>query len=319
MKQMTPLVSVIVPVYNVENYLKECLDSLINQSYNNIEVIIIDDGSTDNSSNILKEYTQDFVKVYTQENAGQSAARNFGIDKATGKYLLFVDSDDYILKETIEELVSLMENDNLDLIRFSAEPFSDDVDYDVYSKQYDFSKYFSEGTVYNHEQFLKISANAYSTSPCLYMVKLDIIKDNNLRFIEGILHEDEIFTLELFFNIQSASYTNKQYYKRRYRSGSVMTTSKNSNMQKSFDSYCTVLDTLSELEKKHTTTYEKNLIKKRMGLLYGVISYYDLNDNEYKLRALNNVKGLSKFEKAFYSTKYRIKMLLKKVYFIVKR
>jgi len=319
MKQMTPLVSIIIPVYNVEDYLRECLDSLVNQTYKNIEIIVIDDGSTDNSSDILAEYTQPFVKTFTQSNAGQSAARNLGIDYATGKYVLFIDSDDYILEETIEELVSSMEKNQLDLIRFSAEPFSDNVDYKIYNKQYDFSKHFSENTVYNNEQFLKISANAYSTSPCLYMTKLEIIKDYKLKFVEGILHEDELFTLELFFNVDRASYTNKQYYKRRYRSGSVMTTSKNTNKLKSFDSYTIVLDRFLELEKHYKKDYEHDLIRKRKGLLFGIISYYDLDDKEYKDNTLKNIKGFTNIEKKYFSGKYRVKMVLKRIYFFLKR
>lgn len=94
----TPKVSIIVPIYNVEPYLRQCLDSLVNQTYKNIEIICVDDGSTDASSEILTEYAlkSSKVRVIRQENSGLSAARNVGFSFATGKYVMYVDSDDWI-------------------------------------------------------------------------------------------------------------------------------------------------------------------------------------------------------------------------------
>ena len=92
-----PKVSVIVPVYNVEKYLKQCLDSIVNQTYKNLEIIIVNDGTKDNSMKIVEEYLQDKrIKVINKENGGLSSARNRGIEEATGEYISFVDSDDYI-------------------------------------------------------------------------------------------------------------------------------------------------------------------------------------------------------------------------------
>ncbi|GAB0156345.1 glycosyltransferase family 2 protein [Chryseobacterium sp. Alg-005] len=105
-------VSIIVPVYNVENYLAKCLDSLVNQTLQNIEILVINDGSKDNSGQIIQEYAQkypDKIKAFQKENGGLSDARNFGIDRAIGDYIGFVDSDDYVTETMFEEMVMLAE------------------------------------------------------------------------------------------------------------------------------------------------------------------------------------------------------------------
>lgn len=111
-------VSVIVPVYNVEKYLDKCLDSVVNQTFNNYEIIIINDGSPDNSEAIIKKFLKKYpqkIKYYKKENGGLSDARNMGILKSSGKYLMFVDSDDYIAEDMIEKLYNCIQTQNSDL------------------------------------------------------------------------------------------------------------------------------------------------------------------------------------------------------------
>lgn len=112
MKNVPSKVSIIVPVYNVENYLAKCLDSLINQTHQNVEILVVNDGSKDNSEQIIQNYAQKYpekIKPFIKENGGLSDARNFGIDRATGDYLGFVDSDDYVTATMFEEMVTLAE------------------------------------------------------------------------------------------------------------------------------------------------------------------------------------------------------------------
>jgi glycosyltransferase involved in cell wall biosynthesis len=119
MENPTPKVSVIVPVFNVENYLAKCLDSLVNQSLRNIEIIVVNDGSKDGSENIIKKYSEkypDKIKAFTKENGGLSDARNFGIDKATGDYLGFVDSDDYVSETMFAEMLHLAEKNDAEMV-----------------------------------------------------------------------------------------------------------------------------------------------------------------------------------------------------------
>ena len=106
-------ISVIVPVYNVENYLEKCLNSLVNQTLEEIEILVINDGSTDDSQKIIDEFQEKFsqkIKAFSKENGGLSDARNFGIDRATGNFLAFVDSDDYISENMLQEMYDLAKN-----------------------------------------------------------------------------------------------------------------------------------------------------------------------------------------------------------------
>ena len=104
-----PLISVIVPVYNVEKYLPQCLDSIKNQTYTNLEIILVDDGSTDSSESICEDYAKSDsrIKLYHKENGGLSDARNYGIERASGQYFTFIDSDDYITKDYVSYLLEL--------------------------------------------------------------------------------------------------------------------------------------------------------------------------------------------------------------------
>ena len=125
MSQNNSEVSVIIPVYNAEKYLRECLDSVVNQTLKDIEIICIDDGSTDHSRAILMGYEKSDprITVISQENLGLSAARNCGMRYASGKYIYFLDSDDYIDGEALEILVRLAEENDADSVHFAAKPF----------------------------------------------------------------------------------------------------------------------------------------------------------------------------------------------------
>ena len=134
-----PLVSVVIPVYNVEKYLRECVDSVINQTYRHIEIILIDDGSTDSGGDICDEYmsTDSRIRLIHQENHGLGNARNVGLRDATGKYIIFLDSDDYWKLTALGKLVEEAERKNLQIIAFAAQSFCDGI------KQY-------KGASYSH-------------------------------------------------------------------------------------------------------------------------------------------------------------------------
>ncbi|SEM78775.1 Glycosyltransferase involved in cell wall bisynthesis [Chryseobacterium taichungense] len=128
MKHVPSKVSVIVPVYNVENYLTQCLESLVNQTHQNIEILVVNDGSKDNSEQIIREYTRKYpekIKSFTKENGGLSDARNFGIDKATGDFIGFVDSDDYVSPFMFEEMVMLAEKYHAEMVICNIQKVND--------------------------------------------------------------------------------------------------------------------------------------------------------------------------------------------------
>ena len=168
-----PKVSVIVPVYNVENYIDKCLTSLINQTLKDIEIIIINDGSTDNSQIIINKYAKKYkrIKSYTQENKGQAAARNFGLTKSTAEYITFVDSDDYIENTMLEKLYNeIIKND-----------------YDIIVS--DIIKETTNGTsLFKNFWIIKDEMNKnFMTShmgPVARLYKRKLLIDNNFKFLE---------------------------------------------------------------------------------------------------------------------------------------
>ena len=115
---MQPLLSIIVPIYNVEQYLDRCIQSILNQTYQNLEIILVDDGATDCSGVIADSYAakDKRIKVFHKENGGLSDARNYGLDHVTGDYILFIDSDDFIVNTMCERLITVANNNNADII-----------------------------------------------------------------------------------------------------------------------------------------------------------------------------------------------------------
>lgn len=226
MKQIK--VSVIVPVYNVEEYLAECLESLESQSLKEIEVIIVNDGSTDESGKIAQNYSDKNrnFKLIERENGGLSAARNTGIENAKGKYVYFLDSDDYLVETALEELYQKAETDNLDVLKFSAYVFWN------HSKELIWTESNNDGYKYRGEyagvfkgtemlEQLILNQETHFCSCCLIFTKRDIVDCNHLRFCEGIIHEDNLFHWQLLSLSKRVGVLNKPLYCRRYREGSI--------------------------------------------------------------------------------------------------
>ena len=210
------LFSIVVPIYNVENYLHKCIDSLIGQTYKDIEIILVDDGSIDNCPAICDEYAQKDVriKVVHKENGGLSDARNKGIETATGKYVVFVDSDDYIELDALE--------------RFSRVAALD-VDVLVGDVVVEGGEYCSknpkhlQGKVLSGYDYFK-NAIEYAEVPVVavcYVYKKSFLIENSLRFKSGILHEDEQFTPRALLRANSVSYTGISFYHYVLRDGSI--------------------------------------------------------------------------------------------------
>lgn len=186
--------SIIVPVYNVEKYLSKCLDSLVNQTYTNIEIICINDGSSDNSLNILEEYaTKDNrIKVITQHNQGVSVARNVGIENATGKYILFVDADDWVERNTCEILAKQLENRNYDLVVFNAFMVRDNI---------------------IQRGFLKNLSNLMSCDMWSICYNKEFLNHNNIRFPQNIkIAEDHVFKCQALACTNNISIVDNYFY-----------------------------------------------------------------------------------------------------------
>lgn len=203
---MQELISVIIPVYEVEQYLRRCVDSVINQTYKNLEIILVDDGSPDNCGKICDEYAvkDSRIKVIHKENGGLSSARNAGIDVAQGAYLSFVDSDDYINEQFIERLYDLLK------------------EYDADIAQCDYVKTAGEIPENISHENIDIFDNlgALDAMYCINGVQMVIVCNKlfkkslfeNMRFPLGKIHEDEATTPLLLYRSERIVKTNRQMY-----------------------------------------------------------------------------------------------------------
>lgn len=213
-RQNNPLVSVIVPVYNVEQYLDECLNSIRQQTYENLEIIVVEDCSTDKSLEVLSKHLNDQrIKLIRHEkNSGLSAARNTGIDAAKGDYIMFVDSDDHIHNNLIQLCLDNTSKKELDFIVFDFQSFYDGDKID--NKLNKNKKY--ESKLFNQSEYLKYHHFAW-----LKFLRADILKNNILRFPVGYYYEDWPFHWELAFNNYRILHLSAPLYYYRLRSGSI--------------------------------------------------------------------------------------------------
>lgn len=203
--------SIIIPVFNVEDYLRECLDSIIEQTYKGFEVILVNDGSTDRSGIICDEYAEKYSSflVIHNFNQGVSAARNLGIDKATGDYIMFVDSDDWLEKEALEKIHKILIEYRYDILMYGLikdSPFGSR----IILEQRTSEKYLSNGEVTN-----KIPAliKNESINSAIKVYKGSTLKDNHIRFNTTIeIAEDHLFNIQCFLKAKSLYILNEVLY-----------------------------------------------------------------------------------------------------------
>lgn len=218
-------VSVIVPVYNVEKYLKQCLDSLINQTLEDIEIICVNDGSTDSSLNILEEYQNkdNRIKIISQENKGVSAARNLGLKNAKGEYLLFIDADDWVELNALEELFNYSKKLNSEILFFTFKQFyessstyevNDSINLKLLDSTFENKVFTYKDTV---DFLFKIPHAVYNK-----FYNLSFLRKINAEFI-GNLGEDMLFHYKTFLKASKVSVIHKSYYNYRIRDGSACT------------------------------------------------------------------------------------------------
>ncbi len=210
-----PLISIIVPVYNVEKYLSRCLNSILAQTFTDFEIIAVDDGSPDNCGKILDEYAQkdERIKVIHKENGGLSSARNAGLDVAQGEYVAFVDSDDYLSDKFIEKLYNLIKKYNADISQCSFKETSKNTEISTVEKQ--------EQLYTNIEMLENLYNKNYVASVIVpnKMYKKELFK--NIRFPYGKIHEDEGTTYKLFYNSDKIVTTTEELYFYYVAEGSI--------------------------------------------------------------------------------------------------
>ena len=213
-------VSIIVPVYNVDKYLAKCLESLINQTLKDIEIICVNDGSTDNSLAILKNFAQkdSRIKIIDKQNEGVSVARNTGIEVATGQYLMFVDSDDYLIENACENALNTIEHDGSDICIFGYYNLGDET-----LVKSSVNKDIIKARKHNNQTYTDFSINIWDK-----IYKREFLITNSIKFIPNLKNsEDVIFSFICQFNNPKVTYSIEPLYVYRL-------TSENSATSKSY-------------------------------------------------------------------------------------
>ena len=231
-----PLISIIIPAYNTEKYLGECVDSLLGQITDDVEIIIVNDGSCDSTLSICDEYYRScdhICVIHHRSNMGLGVTRNTGIDLARGKYVWFIDSDDYVADNAISIIKDNL-SDELEMFLFAATPFSDGAEIlTTYERTVDLN------IVMTGSDFLSdcLKANEYHSPVWLCVYKMSFLNKHNIRFDPVRIHEDEQFTFVSYLNACFVKAVNEHLVFRRYRQGSIMMNAR-ANNERNFLNAC---------------------------------------------------------------------------------
>lgn len=255
-------ISVVIPVYNVEKYLSECLDSVINQTYKNLQIILVDDGSTDSSGKICDEYAEkdDRITVVHQSNAGAGAAKNTGLELIDGDYFSIIDSDDYIELDMYEKMVNSLENYNADIVQCL---FKDLFVNDSFDRKYKFKGNYPK--VLTSKKFL--SELLYDWKYAIFankVFKTSLLK--NIRFPVGRKIDDEFFTYKLVCNAKKVVNIDNILYNYRMRKTSVM--NENNSDRLIYDRIDCFIERYNYVSNVFPSLERKYLLKLYDGLLY---------------------------------------------------
>lgn len=277
-------ISIIIPVYNVEKYLNQCLESIYKLDLSNKEIILINDGSTDNSLNILKEYKEKYSEktiLISQENKGLSEARNIGVRSSSGKYILFIDSDDFVDYKILENFLKegLYYKEDI-LMGNSSNYYGDRIIKDFYPdrlKNIGEKKglFFLEERIKRKCFYLGVWRNLY---------KKEFLLKNNLFFEKGILHEDNLFTPIAFCLAEKVRYSQKYFYFYRQTNSTSITKSKN---KKRYVDLLIIIEKLLQFskEQKISNRYFNRII---IGMYLMIVNNGKIKDN----RLFNEIKKL---------------------------
>ncbi|WP_336271756.1 glycosyltransferase family 2 protein [Lactococcus lactis] len=283
-------VSVIVPVYNVEEYIRECIKSIQVQTYSNLEIIVVNDGTKDKSIEIIKDLIEmdSRIRVISQPNQGLSAARNTGIENATGKYVAMIDSDDKIKPDFIKHLFDVADSQNADIVRGSFRDFEGNIPRGWIA---DFTTNSNSGLnvlnkfLDNNTSFV-VWSSLYSTH---------FLNTHNLRFTPGILLEDGDFTTRAYLQANRVVTTDYTDYQYRIRPGSILTSNNAARMSESEEIV------IKEFLKQLSITKSSRIRNVLQKAIYSFMRDWTqiVSRNRIKLN-----KNVSCFDEALQSTKY---------------
>lgn len=275
---MKPKISIIIPVYNAQEHLRECLDSVVNQSFKDIEIICVNDGSTDNTKDILNEYSKDKrITIINQENQGQGSARNNALNIAKGEYIQFVDADDWLELETCEKLYKKAVKDNIDLLLFQA------INYDQNNDKFYEDDYYNNSKLpheFDNKTFTLDDISEYmfsvAVTPISKLYKRNIIEKYHIRFPTGTFFEDNPFHWEAVLASKNLSIMRDHFYLRRRHD-----TSTTSRFNDRFFETVNISNLVVNVFKKYNVfdKYEKQILNNKIGYLY---QWYRSIEKEFK-------------------------------------
>lgn len=275
---MEPKISIIVPIYNSENYLKRCVDSLINQTYRNIEIILVNDGSTDKSGVICNDYKSkyEYVKVihHSLSSGAAGLPRNTGINAASGEYISFVDSDDWIDPNMIKILFSAVKNNNIEIAECNL--IETNEFHIILIKDYNILK----TTIEDKLEALKRIINTSRFSVCIRLYKKALI--NNIRFLENVMSEDVYFTIQLFTKIDKLVRIEVPLYYYHNSPNSITRKIYNVNHLHTIKSALFLKETLiNNVYDKKLLIAIKSFVLRELLYHYKMLNYYPSVDPEY--------------------------------------
>ena len=286
-----PELSVIIPVYNTELYLRECLNSVVAQTYKDMEIICVNDGSTDNSLEILNEYKEKDtrIKVITIKNQGPATARNTGLYAATGKYITFVDSDDYIEKTTYEKALQHITDANI--VCFGIDVFGD---YSLKTRKSDSNYYkisFKGKTKLNNKIRYKTDC-----SVCNKIFKKSLINDKEINFPQGRRYEDAAFYWKYIASVKTAWFIDENLYKYRRRERSIMA--------ETFEQGKFAVDHLYIIDDLYNYLIKHNLYNQNLKLFAQLFKEYFFSAYRYTLpyKQVEILQLGSSYARKFFST-----------------
>lgn len=285
-------VSIIVPLYNIENYIQNCIESLIRQTYKEIEIIVIDDGSTDSSMEILKQYQEDII-VFHQENQGVSYSRNKGLEKATGEYIMFVDGDDWIDSDMVESMMKIMKEEKVDIVRCGyIREYPTKKDYSILVKE---RKKMNKNEIY--QMFL---TNYLLASPWCQLIRKTCIQtlfDQNIK-----VGEDYLFNLSLYTQASTFVFLPNTYYHYRYNSESATTSLTSEKIEKRCKDALIVYSKLYEYLKEWNIDCRQTR---------NMVSYRILKELNMKLLAIFQTNCSKKEKRKMITSYFQHPLLLK--------
>lgn len=298
-------VSVIIPIYNTGDYLTDCLNSIVTQKLVSLEIILVNDGSTDNSEKICKKYVELYnnITYIYQDNGGAAKARNVGVHKATGEYIYFMDSDDMLEPNTLHKTYSKAVENNLDIVIFNAKTIIEASlnlnEVETISKANNYQRNKEYKDIYTGEKILEllINNNDYYVPVWMYMTKSSHLSKHSEYFMEGNLHDDELFTPVNLINASRVGFINEKLFIRRYRPNSVMTIKNHTHLKYSMNSYFLVIKSLIEKNK----LLKSNMIEELILIKY--LSYIR-NTKFYKIE--NHHKNIVILKKKILQSKSKL-------------